>query len=87
MIAMRRLGLTMSIIASLSFTLLLAPLALTNNNTSFAQMQNATNQTSNTTTPSPPSTNNTSGGNQSQPQGGNPLSKVPVIGELFGGGK
>jgi hypothetical protein len=49
-------------------------------------------QTSNTTTPAPPqppTTSNTSGGgqaNQSQEQGsGNPLSNIPVLGELFGG--
>jgi hypothetical protein len=56
MTAMRRLRLTMSIIASLSFVLVLAPLGLTNNNASFAQMPNATNQTTANMTGQPETT-------------------------------
>jgi hypothetical protein len=52
--------------------------------------QSQQQQTSNATTPTPPPpTGNTSGSgqaNQSQQQGdGNPLSNIPVLGELFGG--
>jgi hypothetical protein len=56
MTEMRRLRLTMSIIASLSFVLVLAPLGLTNNNASFAQMPNATNQTTANMTGQPETT-------------------------------
>jgi Na+/melibiose symporter-like transporter len=52
------------------------------------QQQQTSNATTSTPTPPPP-TGNTSGGvqgNQSQQQGSNnPLSKIPILGELFGG--
>jgi hypothetical protein len=56
MTAMRKLGLTMSIIAALSFVLLLAPHSITINNASFAQTPNATNQTTAKMTGQPEST-------------------------------
>jgi hypothetical protein len=54
------------------------------------QQQQTSNATTSTPTPPPPPpTSNTSGGgqgNQSQEQGGsNPLSNIPILGELFGG--
>jgi hypothetical protein len=54
------------------------------------QTSNATTNATTTPTPTPPQpTSNTSGGgqaNQSQEQGsGNPLSNIPILGELFGG--
>jgi hypothetical protein len=56
------------------------------------QQQQTSNATTSTSTPTPtpaPPTSNTSGGvqgNQSQQQGSdNPLSNIPILGELFGG--
>jgi hypothetical protein len=56
MIAMRKLRLTISIIAVLSFILILAPHGLTDNNASFAQTPNATNQTTANMTGQPETT-------------------------------
>jgi hypothetical protein len=57
-----------------------------NNQSQQQQTSNATTPITTTTTPPPPATNNTSSGNQSQQQGGeNPLSKIPILGKLFGG--
>ena len=53
---MRKLRLTISIIAVLSFILILAPYGLTNNNASFAQTPNATNQTTANMTGQPETT-------------------------------
>jgi hypothetical protein len=56
-----------------------------------SQQQQQTNNATTPTPPPPPTTSNTSGGglgnqSQSQQQGnGNPLSNIPIIGELFGG--
>jgi hypothetical protein len=54
-----------------------------------SQQQQTSNATTTLTPPPPPPTSNTSGGEQgNQPQkqsGSNPLSKVPVLGDLLGG--
>ena len=52
------------------------------------QQQQTSNATTPTPPPPPPTSNTSTGGqgNQSQQQGsGNPLSDIPIIGELFGG--
>jgi hypothetical protein len=52
-----------------------------------SQQEQISNATTTSTPPASPPTSNASGGqnNQSQQGNGNPLSKIPILGELFGG--